>query len=93
MVKCAECAHGWSHRSLDGRAIEKIALGIFDFGSFQDRAVLKRFLEATLNVKFGSSHVAYDNNCKKINAVLEAVQHRSCRKGENPPTILQFMVR
>jgi hypothetical protein len=56
--------------SLNGRAIEKIALGMLDFGSFQDRIVLKQFLEATLNANFGSSDPVYDSKFKKINASL-----------------------
>ena len=62
--------------SLDGRGIEKIALGMLDFGSFQDRIVLKQFLEATLNVNFGSSNPAYDKKFKKINAALEEIREQ-----------------
>jgi len=60
--------------SLDSRGIEKIALGMLDFGSFQDRIVLKQFLEATLNVNFGSSNLAYDKKFKKINAALDEIR-------------------
>jgi hypothetical protein len=62
--------------SLDGRGIEKIALGMLDFGSFQDRIVLKQFLEATLNVNFGSSNLAYDKKFKKINAALGEIREQ-----------------
>ncbi len=62
--------------SLDGRGIEKIALGMFDFGSFQDRIVLKQFLEATINANFGSSNPAYDKKFKKINATLEEIREQ-----------------
>lgn len=62
--------------SLDGRGIEKIALGMLDFGSFQDRTMLKQFLEATLNVNFGSSNLAYDKKLKKINVVLEEMREQ-----------------
>jgi hypothetical protein len=68
---------GSTHRlSLDGRGIEKIALGMLDFGSFQDRIVLKQFLEATLNVNFGSSNLAYDKKFKKINLALEEIREQ-----------------
>ena len=61
---------------LDGRGIEKIALGMLDFGSFQDRIVLKQFLEATINVNFGSSDPVYDKKFKKINAALEEIREQ-----------------
>jgi hypothetical protein len=62
--------------SLDGRDIEKIALGMHDFGSFQDRILLKQFLEATLNANFGSSNPAYDKRFKKLNAALEEIREQ-----------------
>lgn len=62
--------------SFDGREIEKIALGMLDFGSFQDRIVLKQFLEATLNVNFGSSNLAYDKKFHKINAALGEIREQ-----------------
>jgi hypothetical protein len=76
---------GETHRlSLDGRGIEKIALGMLDFGSFQDRIVLKQFLEATLNVSFGSSNPAYDKKFTKINAALEEIceQYNTAHAGK-----------
>lgn len=60
--------------ALEGRAIEKIAVGMMDFGSFQDRNVLKQLLEATLNLNFGSSDQNYDKRLKKINAVLNDIR-------------------
>jgi len=69
--------HGETHRlSLDGRSIEKIALGMLDFGSFQDRIVLKQFLEATLNVSFGSPDPAYDKKLRKINIALTEIREQ-----------------
>ncbi len=62
--------------SLDGREIEKIALGMLDFGSFQDRTALFQFLEATLNVNFGSSNRAYDEKFKKMNKSLEEIREQ-----------------
>jgi hypothetical protein len=68
---------GEIHRvSLDGRSIEKIALGLLDFGSFQDRIVLKQFLEATLGVTFGSPDPAYDKKFKTINLALGEIRER-----------------
>ena len=37
---------------LDGRGIEKIVVTLFDFGGFQDRLVVKHFLEAIVQVNF-----------------------------------------
>jgi hypothetical protein len=62
--------------SLEGRGVEKIALGMLDFGSFQDRIVLKQFLEATLSVTFGSSNPTYDTKFKKINAALGEIREQ-----------------
>jgi Holliday junction resolvase-like predicted endonuclease len=37
---------------LNGPQVERVALSLLDFGSFQDRILLKQFLEATLSAKF-----------------------------------------
>ncbi len=55
---------------LNGREIERMAVSLFDFGSFQDRIVLKQFLEATLNARF-TPLAAYLN--KNFNALNEAL--------------------
>ncbi|MGV0954759.1 MAG: hypothetical protein ACOYBR_10635 [Fluviibacter sp.] len=62
--------------ALDGREIERVALGMLDFGSFQDRIVLKQFLEATLNVNFGSSDPAYAKRFKAINDALQDIREQ-----------------
>ena len=62
--------------ALEERAIEKIALGMMDFGSFQDRIVLKQFLEATLNVNFGSPDPAYNKRLKNINTALDEIREQ-----------------
>ena len=49
---------------------------MLDFGSFQDRIVLKQFLEATLTVNFGSSNLAYNKKFKKINAALDEIREQ-----------------
>jgi hypothetical protein len=68
---------GQSRRlSLDGREIEKIALGMNDFGSFQDRTVLKQFLEATINVTFGSPDAGFAERFKKINKALQKIREQ-----------------
>lgn len=62
--------------SLEGRGIEKIALGMLDFGSFQDRMVLKQFLEATLNASFQSADSAYEKKFQKINSTLGEIRQQ-----------------
>ena len=68
---------GQTHRLFaDSRGIEKIALGMLDFGSFQDRIVLKQFLEATLNVNFGSPDPVYANRFEAINDALQEIREQ-----------------
>jgi hypothetical protein len=40
--------------SLNGREVERIAVSLFDFGGFQDRILLKLFLENTLGITYGT---------------------------------------
>ena len=60
--------------SLDGRSIEKIAVGMMDFGSFQDRPMLEKFMETTLNLTFGSPDPVYDKKFKVINDALQEIR-------------------
>jgi Holliday junction resolvase-like predicted endonuclease len=62
--------------SVDGRSIEKVAVGMLDFGSFQDRIMLKQFLEATLNVNFGSPDPTYAKRFKAINDALQEIREQ-----------------
>jgi hypothetical protein len=62
------------HLSLDGRGTEKIAVGMQDFGSFQDRIMLEKFMVATLNVNFGSPDPAYAKRFKAINDALQEIR-------------------
>ena len=73
-----------NHLSLDGRGVEKIAVGMLDFGSFQDRIMLKHFLEATLNVNFGSSDPNYAKRFKSVNDALKEIrdQYSLAHQGE-----------
>lgn len=69
---------------LDDRGIEKIALGMLDFGSFQDRILLKHFLEATLSVTFSSPDPLYDKRFGAINESLQEIreQYSSAHQGK-----------
>lgn len=69
---------------LDGRKIEKIAVGMTDFGSFQDRSMLAKFLESTLNANFGARESIYDKKFQSINSSLQEIrdQYTSNHQGE-----------
>lgn len=58
---------------LDGRKIEKIAVSMLDYGSFQDRIILKRFLEATLNRNFHPRDESLSTKFNKINNSLREI--------------------
>lgn len=60
--------------SLGGRGIEKIAVGMMDFGSFQDRAMLMKFMEGTLNLNFGARDPLYEKKFRLINDALEEIR-------------------
>ena len=60
--------------SLQDRSIEKIAVGMLDFGSFQDRVMMQQFMEATLNASFSSPDPTYAKRFKAINAALQEIR-------------------
>ena len=62
------------HLSLNNRGIEKIAIGMQDFGSFQDRIMLHRFMEANLNANFSSPNPDYAERFKTINDALQEIR-------------------
>lgn len=70
--------------TLGERSIEKIAVGMMDFGSFQDRTMLEKFMEATLNVNFGSHDPAYAKRFRAINDALQEIrnQYNLAHEGE-----------
>lgn len=70
------CKGNKHHLSLDGRGIEKVAVGMLDFGSFQDRIMLKQFLEVTLNVNFGYPDPSYAKRFKAINDALQEIREQ-----------------
>lgn len=65
---------------LGDRGIEKFAVSLLDFGSFQDRIVLKHFFEATLNAEFHPHDAALNKKFKKINASLREIRAQVERK-------------
>jgi len=58
--------------------------GMMDFGSFQDRTMLEKFMEATLNVNFGSHDPAYAKRFRAINDALQEIrnQYNLAHEGE-----------
>jgi len=55
---------------LRGRKVERIAISLMQFGGFQDRILLKQFLEATMSASFGVSDPALQSGFAKFNALL-----------------------
>ena len=64
------------HLTLNDRGIEKIAVDMQDFGSFQDRIMLMKFMEATLNANFGSPDPVYAKRFKAINDALQEIREQ-----------------
>jgi hypothetical protein len=60
--------------NLNGRGIEKVALSMLDYGSFQDRIVLKHFLEATMNAAFHPNDTGLSKKFDEINASLAEIR-------------------
>ena len=61
---------------LRGRQVERVAVSLFDFGSFQDRILLKQFLEATLNAKFTPVATSLSERFDEINEALREIREQ-----------------
>jgi hypothetical protein len=61
---------------LKARQVERMAVSLFDFGSFQDRILLKQFMEATMNAKFGSPVAELSKKLDEINDALAEVREQ-----------------
>ncbi|MHB1756823.1 MAG: hypothetical protein ACYCT9_04835 [Leptospirillum sp.] len=59
---------------LDGRGIEKIVVTLFDFGGFQDRLVVKHFLEAIVQVNFNCDSDDFKDQMSKLNDSIEILR-------------------
>lgn len=62
---------------LKGRNVERIAVSLMQFGGFQDRVLLKQFLEATMNASFGVNDPAMQKAFAKFNALLGELREQS----------------
>jgi hypothetical protein len=65
-----------THLALNGRGVERLAISLFDFGSFQDRILLKQFLEATMNATFTPTEGNLTEKFDKINAALVEIREQ-----------------
>ncbi|MBR7971942.1 hypothetical protein KDX01_02265 [Burkholderia vietnamiensis] len=59
---------------LGGRAVERIAVTLPDFGSFQDRALLSQILNSQLTIAFSTSELAFKTKIEKVNEKLHALR-------------------
>ena len=61
---------------LNDRGVERLAVSLLDFGSFQDRILLKQFLEATLNARFTPAATSLNKKFEKINDALIEIREQ-----------------
>lgn len=59
------------------RGIAKFATSMLDYGSFQDRIVLKHFLEATMNVEFNPNDRKLQKKFNEINDSLAEIREQT----------------
>jgi hypothetical protein len=61
---------------LNDRQVERVAVSLFDFGSFQDRILLTQFLEATMNARFRPLAASLNEKFDKINKALIEIREQ-----------------
>ncbi len=61
---------------LNARGVERVAVSLFDFGSFQDRILTKQFLEATMNASFTPVAASLNKKFKELNESLVAIREQ-----------------
>jgi hypothetical protein len=70
-------AHGaTTPLELKGRDIERIAVSFLEFGSFQDRILLKQFLEGILHANFSVSDASLQKKFDTLNNLLEELRQQ-----------------
>jgi hypothetical protein len=62
--------------NLNGRNIERLAISLLDFGSFQDRIFLQQFLEATMNAQFTPVDANFTDKFAGINKTLGEIREQ-----------------
>lgn len=65
-----------THLKLNGREVERVAVTLFDFGSFQDRILLKQFFEATLQAKFSSVDTSRSKKFDEMNVAISEIREQ-----------------
>jgi hypothetical protein len=73
-----ELSHGGakSRVDLNGRRVERIAVSLMQFGGFQDRILLKQFLEGTMSASFGVNDPAMQKAFTKFNGLLDELREQ-----------------
>jgi hypothetical protein len=74
---------------LKGRGIERVAVSLLDYGSFQDRVFSKQFLEGTMNAVFAVNEPMLRKGFDELNKSLEAVREQIRELYPNQVTINQ----
>lgn len=65
-----------SRLELNGREIERIAVSLMQFGSFQDRILLKQFLEGTLHADFNVNDASMKKKFSDFNGLLAELRQQ-----------------
>ncbi len=61
---------------LNARGVERVAVSLLDFGSFQDRILTKQFLESTMNVSFTPVAANLNKKFNELNKSLAAIREQ-----------------
>lgn len=75
--------------ALSGREIERVAISLLDFGGFQDRVLLKQFLEGTMNAEFIVDDVKLSKKFQEINGALAEIRDQLATLHPGEATINQ----
>jgi len=65
-----------SRIDLNEREVERVAVTLLDFGSFQDRILLQQFLEGTLNATFTPSDANLKKAFRQVNEALAEIREQ-----------------
>ena len=84
-----KCNKASTRINLNGRQVERVAISLFDFGSFQDRILLKQFLEATMYATFTTSTQKLNKKFSEINGALADIRKQIAALYPGQATIKQ----
>lgn len=74
---------------LNGREVERIAVSLLDFGSFQDRVFLRHLLETTLSSGFSPLDPELTRRFEKINETLDEIRKQNSEIHQGKDNIAQ----